>query len=403
MQTGKVILLEDNRFQRAVLRATLGLIGVTDALEAGDGAEALALLRACGGVRLVICDLQMAGMDGLAFLRRAAQERLVEAVIICSDIEPSLRCGVAAMVAGLGLAYIGDLGKPYTLRKIAALMERAAASTPHPAVVSGVPPAQPGFAEVRRALLEDEFEPFFQPKRDIQLNRVVGVEVLARWRHPQQGLLGPAAFLPVIEAYGLLDELFWAMFLPSLKFQCSLRQRGIHLPMAFNVHTAQLESQHLVERIRAALAEHWLPPGAITLELTETGEIADLPAAQEALLRLRMLGCKVSMDDFGLGFSSLNRLCELPFNEVKLDAAFIRASDLQPRSVEVIRSAVDMARAMGVELVVEGVETPAQLALLCSLGCRYAQGYLLGRPMAAIDIAAMAELTADVLPELLQQ
>lgn len=403
MQADKVILLEDNRFQRAVLRASLESVGVTDMLEVGDGAEALALLRACGGVRLAICDLQMPGMDGMAFLRHAARERLVDAVIICSDVDPSLRQGVASLVRRLGLRFVGDLGKPYTLHKVRALMERAVQSAPVTEPASTGVNWRPGLVELRRVLLEGELRPYFQPKRDIQHNRIVGVEVLARWLHPQRGLLGPAAFLPAIETFGLLDGLFWALLGPCLDFQQSLRRGGVWLPMAFNIHASQLGNPDLVEGIRAALDERRLPAGGITIELTESGRIDDPAMAQETLLRLRMLGCRVSMDDFGSGFSSLGRLCELPFNELKLDGGFLRASDTQPRSAEVLKASLAMANAMGVDLVVEGVETPAQLALLRANGCRYAQGFLLGRPMPAVDITAMAEFSSGELPELLRQ
>lgn len=403
MQIGKVLILEDHRFQRAVLRASLQSLGVGEPLEAEDGHEALALLRACGGVKLAICDLEMPGMDGLAFLRHAARERLVEAVIICSDTELAVRQGVASLVAGLGLKYVGDLGKPYNLRKLGALLESVPAEEAAPAQAPKAQLPRLELADVRQALLEGQFEPFFQPKRDIQLNQVVGVEVLARWRHPRHGLLGPAAFLPIVERFGLFDELFWALFEPCLEFQRSLRQGGVTLPMAFNIHPSQLADPHLVGRVREAFRTFQLPFSGITFELVESGKIDDLATAQETLLRLRMLGCKVSMDDFGHGFSSSTRLCELPFSELKLDAAFIRASELQPRSVEVLRAAIGLARSMDVSLVVEGVETHAQLALLRSLGCRYAQGYLLGRPMSAVDIAAMADLAVDVLPELLKR
>jgi EAL domain-containing protein (putative c-di-GMP-specific phosphodiesterase class I) len=391
MYVKTVLLLEDNPFQRAVIRASLERIGINEILEAADGNEALELLGKHGWVHAAICDLRMPGMDGLAFLGQVAETGLLGAVIINSEVEEPLRQATATLVAHLGMNYLGDLGKPFSAERIDTLMSRVSWSVPAPPVVEALP-GLASEAEVRRALHDGAFKPYFQPKFNIQTNRIIGAEVLARWIDPQQGVVGPGVFLPVIESCGLLDELLCSQLEQGLRLQRVLQGRGIALPLAFNLNASQLANRHLVEHVSTLLVDHRLPASGITFELTETGLISGMPVASESLVRLRLMGCGVSMDDFGSGFSSLARLCEFPFTEIKLDASFIKEAERKARAVEVLRGAIAMARSMDIDLVVEGVESDTHLAMLHSLGGRIAQGYGLARPQ---PVSAMEELSSS--------
>ncbi|MBH3548591.1 two-component system response regulator cyclic di-GMP-specific phosphodiesterase RocR, partial [Pseudomonas aeruginosa] len=210
---------------------------------------------------------------------------------------------------------------------------------------------------------------------------LIGAEVLARWNHPHLGVLPPSHFLYVMETYNLVDKLFWQLFSQGLATRRKLAQLGQPINLAFNVHPSQLGSRALAENISALLTEFHLPPSSVMFEITETGLISAPASSLENLVRLRIMGCGLAMDDFGAGYSSLDRLCEFPFSQIKLDRTFVQKMKTQPRSCAVISSVVALAQALGISLVVEGVESDEQRVRLIELGCSIAQGYLFARPM----------------------
>lgn len=375
----KVLVLEDHPLPRAVMVHQLQRCGVAHVVEAQEGAQAIALLQACGGVDIAICDLQMAGMDGLAFLHHISEETLVRAIVISSEVDITLRNAVGTMVGMWGFTFLGDLGKPTRLEQLETLLERYASHATRGLEVPGESTILPPRHEVLRALHQFEFEAYFQPKISLPYRRLSGAEVLARWRHPTLGVLGPSAFLSMLEELGELDTLFWQLLEQGL----ALQQIHPGLGLAFNVHTSQLASPEFARRIACKLKEYGVPANLLTLEITESGALAVTPDALAVLLRLRLMGCVLAMDDFGAGYSSLGRLCELPFNQIKLDGAFLQDLHRDSRGYAVIRSAVGLAHALDLSLVIEGVETPEQLTYLHALGCREVQGFLFGRPVCA--------------------
>ncbi|MFC4862699.1 EAL domain-containing response regulator [Pseudomonas sp. MAHUQ-62] len=380
MKNLSILVLEDEPFQRLIAVTALRQLGLVNIHEAEDGASALSLLKSCGGVDIAFCDLRMAGMDGAAFLRHANQAGVIRSVILSSEVEPELRQATIAMIRCLGLDFLGDLGKPFDMQRAAGLLERHAAL---PARIEAftTTSAPPTLEEILEGLAQGEFEPFFQPKVCMESGELHGAEVLARWRHPQRGLLSPGHFLPVMERHGLIDRLFWQLVEQGLELQQELARSGRQVNLAFNIHPRQLGNLDIAERVGLALESAGLPGSGLTFELTETGLVEAPAASLESLVRLRLMGCGLAMDDFGAGYSSLDRLCELPFSQVKLDAAFVRKLNNQPRSRAIISSAVAMADAMDLTLVVEGVETNEQRDRLLSLGCKVAQGFLFARPL----------------------
>ncbi|MDH4869672.1 EAL domain-containing response regulator [Pseudomonas sp. BN515] len=379
MKNLRILVLEDEPFQRLIAITALRQLGLERIHEAADGAEALALLEACGGVDIVLCDLRMAGMDGAAFLRHASEAGVVRSVILSSEVDAEVRQAISAMTRCLGLQYLGDLGKPFDLDRAAALIARHTDDSATPPAPRRVPDA-PTLDDILRGLDQGEFEAWFQPKFHLGNGTLHGAEVLARWRHPQRGVLAPSQFLPTMEANDLIDRLFWQIFAQGLALQQDLARAGRRVNLAFNLQPRQLSDQNLAGRIDKALADAGLPGEGLTFELTETGLLEAPAASLECLVRLRLLGCGLAMDDFGAGYSSLDRLCELPFSQVKLDASFVRKLMNQPRSGAIISSAVTLAESMDMTLVVEGVETPEQRDQLLALGCQVAQGYLFARP-----------------------
>ncbi|RMH81800.1 EAL domain-containing protein [Pseudomonas sp. AOB-7] len=375
MSTLSVLVLEEHPLHRSLAVKMLQSLGVGKVFEACEGREALALLRCKGGVDIAICDLRMHDM---VFLREVWHSGLVRAVALSSDIDSGVRNTVAVMVEKLGVSFLGNLGKIFSLDWLREVLSRydlsAVRGETLPLVTSTEMPPRD---EIERALANGEFVAYFQPKVDLQDGRVLGAEVLARWQHPKRGLLGPDSFLPAIEQLGLLDQLFWQLFQQGLELQ--IQSPGIAL--AFNVHPSQLNCSRLPDNIWNRLRLYGMPATGITLEVTETGILSASPKVMESLIRLRLMGCILAMDDFGVGYSSLKRLCELPFNQIKLDASFVRGLHRGSRGYAAIGSAVSLAKSLNISLVTEGVETSEQSRHLLDLGCREAQGYLFGRPV----------------------
>ena len=376
----RILILEDDSFQRAVAVRMFRSLGCHEVFEAADGSQALALLQQVGAVDIAVCDLQMEGVDGLAFLRRAGQSGQIGAVLLSSALSADLRRAAQQVIALLGLQLLGDVGKPLPAKELQALLDKYRGSyiraTSPDAVV------QPACEdEVRQALALQQLQAWYQPKFNLRSGEVCGVEVLCRWMHPSKGVLPPALFIPVLERCGLMDELLFAQLDQALSLQEQARIQGYPLNMAFNLQTSQLANSQLTYTLKGILARHGTPGSRLTFELTENGLLQAPAASLENLVRLRMMGCRLSLDDFGAGFSSLQRLCQLPFNEIKLDGEFVRNLEHEPRCAAVIASTLALGNSLGMAVVVEGIETLDQLQRLLAMGCVEGQGYWFARPM----------------------
>lgn len=380
MQDLSVLVLEDEPFQRLVTVTALQPRIAGKVLEAANGREALQVLESCAYVDIAICDLCMAGMDGLEFLRLASATGKIRSVILCSGVDSILRQATVSMIRCLGMNFLGDLGKPFNLEHFMLLSNRYLAgrsNPPRPLLSIELPTLD----DVLRGLDNHEFEAYFQPKVALCSAQVLGAEVLARWNHPQLGVLPPAYFLPLMENSELVEKMFWQLFEQGLALRQRLDEQGHPLVVAFNLHPAQLVSTNLTKRIPFLLKQYQVPAASVMFEITESGMISAPASSLESLVRLRLMGCGLAMDDFGAGYSSLDRLSQLPFSQIKLDRTFVQKMQEQPRSCAIISCAVALANALGISLVIEGVERPEQRTQLIELGGTLAQGFLFARPM----------------------
>lgn len=193
--------------------------------------------------------------------------------------------------------------------------------------------------------------------------------------------MAPATFIEPLIFYGLLDELFLQLFEQGCRLQQRLQQANRHISLAYNLDISQLNCPTLVYQIFEIVKSFNIHPRFITLEITETGLLAAPAYNMENLIRLRMYGFELAMDDFGAGYSSLARLCELPFSQIKLDSCFVRELGVEPRCQAAISSVIALSQALNMELVVEGIETNSQLSLLQQLGCTIGQGFCFSSPI----------------------
>jgi EAL domain-containing protein (putative c-di-GMP-specific phosphodiesterase class I) len=235
--------------------------------------------------------------------------------------------------------------------------------------------------DLRRAIDAGELVVHYQPQVQLGSRRVVAVEALARWQHPDLGLLQPADFIPLAEQSGLIVDL-GRIVLETACAQAARWQSTGLLPVAVNISARQLADDQLLEHVADALAKSGLPPRLLRLELTETGVMDDVGRAVRVLGQLRELGVELSIDDFGTGYSSLACLTQLPLDELKIDRAFIEGVHDQGPDREVVKAIIAMARALELRVIAEGVETRSQADTVRALGCAVAQGFLFAEPMA---------------------
>lgn len=248
--------------------------------------------------------------------------------------------------------------------------------------------------DLRAALRNDELELHYQPQLDLSSGAVVAVEALLRWPHPRLGYVPPLDFLPLAEDAGLMRPITTFVLGEALG-QCSRwHSEGHKLTIAINVSATNILDVDFVALVREQLHRHRFPANALILEITETTLISDLDRCGDVIDQLRELGCTVSIDDFGAGFTSLASLGKLSVGEVKLDRSFLTTLDRQPNSRALVQATIELAHALGLHVVAEGVEELGTLNTLTSLGCDLAQGYYIGRPVAASELSLAHHLVA---------
>ncbi|MEO8267985.1 MAG: EAL domain-containing protein [Ilumatobacteraceae bacterium] len=240
--------------------------------------------------------------------------------------------------------------------------------------------------ELRRGLERREIVPYYQPIVQLDTGHLIGFEVLARWRHPDRGLLGPDQFLPMAEETGLIGEVGAAVLRSSLS---QLGQWRVRLPrfanltVSVNVSGRQLMSSAFHGMVSEALAESGLTADSLWLEITESALMSDVKAATVALRELRNLGLHLAVDDFGTGYSSLTYLKRFPVEAIKVDRSFVSGLGIDPEDTTIVEAVVKLGHSLGLVVVAEGVETPLQLARLREISCDHGQGYVFGRPRPA--------------------
>jgi diguanylate cyclase (GGDEF)-like protein len=255
--------------------------------------------------------------------------------------------------------------------------------------------------ELRRGIERDEIVPYYQPIVELHSGVLTGFEVLARWRHPDRGLLSPDQFLPMAEETGLISDVGASILRASLVQLGRWRERVpafVDLTLAVNVSSRQLLGTGFHEVVADALAEAGVPAASLWLEITETALMTDVKAASVALRELRGIGLHLSVDDFGTGYSSLTYLKRFPVEAIKIDRSFVNGLGIDNEDSTIVEAVVNLGHSLGLMVVAEGVETPLQLSRLRELKCDRAQGYLFGRPRPAEIIEAERNIFAHEAP-----
>ncbi|WP_228896187.1 EAL domain-containing response regulator [Pseudoduganella aquatica] len=380
-ETLKFLVAEDHSFQRKSLVRMLKLLGAVQVAEAGDGAAALEVLQRAA-IDIAIVDLNMPGMDGMELIRHLAELHSPAHIIVSSALDRALLASVETMARAYGVHLLGVIEKPATPDKLRQLIASygpvAESQRARRAVFSE--------DEIRAALERREFLPYFQPKARLADGGIDSVEALARWRHPQAGVVAPGAFIDKLEGLGLIDELTWQMLEQSAAAWKAWAAQGMEFRISVNLSLSSLEQPGYADRIIFYLAEQGIGSRHFVFEITESTAMTDLPHCLENLTRLRMKGYGLSIDDFGTGYSSLQQLAQIPFSELKIDRSFVTGACASETTRTMLASSLDLAGRLGLSSVAEGVETRQDWALLKRMGCGYAQGYFMARPQSAADL-----------------
>jgi diguanylate cyclase (GGDEF)-like protein len=320
---------------------------------------------------------------------------LEAAAAVHSSLGPTIALpGVALNVeASIGIAVAGQRAQaPRELLKRAdAALVRAKANRSRVEVFS---PDSDTFdagrlmllGQVRQALEREEMVLHYQPQLDLDSRRVTGVEALLRWRHPDRGPVAPMTFIPLVEQTALIAPLTTYVLTRALRQVVAWRKLGLVLEMSVNLSARSLVDPALSGHIARLLDEHDVPADQLKVEVTESAAVLDHARAVEVLRSLSEAGVRVSIDDFGTGNASIAYLSELPVSEIKIDKSFITGICEDSRAQAIVRSTVDLARHLRLQVVAEGVETAAVLERVREIGCNTAQGYFLTRALAPEDL-----------------
>jgi len=383
-----VLVVEDHDFQRQVAMRLLQQLGVGTVLDSADGRSALAALgRQEHPVDVVLVDLDLPHMDGIEFIGHVARERLANAVVVLTALDPALLNTVRIMARASGMRVLGTVEKPLTQSKLAEVIDLyftadlLANEDPHPDIDEGL---------LAEALANDAFEAWFMPQVAIDSGFVTGVEALARWSLNGRAV-SPARFIPELERSGLIDALTDRILAQTCRWRQRWREAGMQLRVSVNVSMHNLDDTSAADRYQAIAQAASVDPHDVTLEITESAMMHEAAQVLNVLARLRLKGFGLSVDDFGTGWSSLSQLAQLPVTELKIDQGFINGAADNARNRAVVEASVELGRKLKLTTVAEGVRSVDEWQMLAELGCTRAQGELIGMAVPGEQLAAAIE------------
>jgi EAL domain-containing protein (putative c-di-GMP-specific phosphodiesterase class I)/ActR/RegA family two-component response regulator len=382
LQNLHFLVAEAEPVQRRSLIEALGQLGASRVTDVPDGPTALRTLQASftPKVDVAIIDLALGGMDGLELLRAIAALKSKVAVIVIGAQPAGVLFSVETLAQAYGVDLLGTVAKPVTSAKLRGVLEnfqppaRPRASAKSPAF---------SFAEVGVGLQQRQFEPFFQPKIELATGQVKGLETFARWRHPEHGVLGPASFIDALEQNNRVDFLDWTMIELSVERCRQYHDQGIPISISLNLAPETLANPNFIRQVTSCMKRHGVMPDYLTLEITEAAILKFDVDFIERLVRLRMMGFGLAIDDYGTGRSNLQLLARIPFSELKIDRSFVDGASKKRPLGTVLKSCLGLAHSLDRMSVAVGVETRQDWDFLQGLGCTYAQGYHIANPMEA--------------------
>ena len=375
----RILLLDDDRFMLTMQSRMLRSMGYLMIGTAGSSESALAMLHGEPlAVDVIVCDLNMPGIDGIEFLQRLSATPFHGSVILLSGEGMRIMHTVQKILGPGKLVILGALEKPAGRAALRALLDswKPFAEAPPVSAVHSFEPS-----ELHAANRERQWVLHYQPQVDLGTGMLSGVEALVRWNHPQHGLVYPDAFVGTAEDCGAIDALTQWVLQEAMTQQARWNAQSLQIEMAVNVSVENLRAPGFAQQVASIARTAGVEPRGVTLELTESRLMATSSAPLESLVRLRMLRFGLSIDDFGTGHSSLAQLRDVPFTELKVDRGFVNGARYNQIIRPILDGSVGIAKRLDMRSVAEGVESESDWHLLREIGCDIAQGYFIGRPM----------------------
>jgi EAL domain-containing protein (putative c-di-GMP-specific phosphodiesterase class I) len=390
LQSLHFLVAEADPVQRRALIEALAQVGATRVTDVPDGPMALRTLQASFTPRVdvAVIDLDLGGMDGLELLRAIAALKSAVRLIVVGAQPSSVLFSVESLAQAHGVDLLGTIAKPVTSTKLRTLLDNYQPPTPAPAGARG---PSFSFAEVGVGLQKRQFEPFFQPKIELATGQVKGLETFARWRHPEHGMLGPSSFIGALEQNNRIDFLDWTMLEMSVERCRRYHDQGIPISISLNLAPETLAHPNFIRQVASTMKRHGVLPDYLTFEMTESAILSFDADFIERLVRLRMMGFGLAIDDYGTGRSNLQILARIPFSELKIDRSFVDGASKKRPLGTVLKSCLGLAHSLDRMSVAVGVETRQDWDFLQGLGCTYAQGYHIANPMAADEFPGWLE------------
>jgi len=376
-----VLIVEDHPFQHQYLLNLFHDLGNIHVEAARDGKEAFDWLQK-QHFDLVLTDLLMPGMDGVQLIQRLSALPGKPALAIMSAASRRMIVSASLVAQSMGVDVIGQLSKPVNPAAVRTLMcnlDKLIKSDKSPANV----PLTLTRETLHEAMQSGALQAWFQPKKSLHDGLIVAAEALARWEHPELGLLMPADFLPSLVRLGLEKELLLLFIKQTIAAQANWARQGYDIPVSINLPTHLLDDDDLADELHDYVRTQGGITAKLGFELMECSTTQDISKYYAGACRLRMKGFGLAQDDFGQGFSSYFNLVSTPFTELKIDRALVHGCVENENLASALASIVALGRQLGLEVVAEGVESQEELALLRKLNCDRVQGFLISRAVSS--------------------
>ena len=336
---------------------------------------------------IIVLDLQLPGSDGVEILEHLAKTNSDAQILLISGLDKRVLATAYRLGEAHGLRMLGSLSKPMQIPDLEAALKTA--QEVHGTVV--LKQLREAFTEddLRNAITSDQIFVEYQPKAARMANdtwAINGVEALVRWNHSEYGVIPPSDFIPLAEETGLIESITDTVLERTIAQLSDWHDRGLPMSAAVNLSPYLLKDFDLPDRVVDLLKKYQVDPTHLTLEITESGAMADVAQTMSILTRFRIKNIQLSMDDFGTGYSSLVQLYRMPFGELKIDRSFVQELTSSDEALTIVTMLVQLAHGLDISVCAEGVESREAFEILAEMGCETVQGYLISKPVGPREI-----------------
>lgn len=379
LQDMRILVVDDDAFILKTLERALLKAGVSKLICTDISSHALKYLSSrLEPVDILISDLNMPDIDGIELIRYISELSHPVSLVLISGEDKRILATAENIAKERSVDVLGALQKPINAPQLLNMLTS-------PELVKTVKSREVVSSdlakELRKAIKEQQIIPYYQPQVCAHNLKVVGLEALARWHHPERGLIPPNWFIPLAEKLSLINELTELMYQQAIADLATIHQQGWMLQLSVNFSAQCLAWLDVPERIQQTLSKYQIPPKYLTVEVTESLLNQDLATSLDILTRLRLKGLGLSIDDFGTGFSTMEQLKRIPFSELKVDQSFVHGATHNHVSGAILESSLNLAQKLDITTVAEGVEDQTDFDFVKQLGCQRIQGYMFAKPM----------------------